>query len=102
MKKVTITQFKDNLSALLARAARGEEVIIFDRKRPFVRVVALFRGDESSNQNKSVDTRLAQLEADGAISRRKRNSLTSLLERPRASSSASVIQAAIEERDREL
>jgi antitoxin (DNA-binding transcriptional repressor) of toxin-antitoxin stability system len=102
MKKVTITQLKDNLSALLARAARGEEVIVFDRKKPYVRVVALYTNHEKPKGDEAEDTRLTQLEADGIVSRRKRNSLQGLLKGARPSSKASLVEALLEERDRDL
>lgn len=103
MKKVTITQLKDNLSALLARAAQGEEIIIFDRKKPLVRLIALFQYAESDGaKDQQTAERLSKLEADGLVSRRKQNSLGKLLQRPRPRSKASIVDALIEERDREL
>ena len=103
MKKVTITEFKDNLSALLAKAARGEEIVICDRKKPYVRVVALFQDSGVGSAGVQEDnTRLLRLESDGLVSRRKRSSMHAVLRRERPRSRASVVDALIEERGREL
>lgn len=106
MKKVTITQLKDNLSALLAQAARGEEVLVFDRKKPYVRLVGLF-GDlverPTARQSKSdIEIHLTRLEAEGLLVRSRRRSLATVLKRKRPTARESVVTAVIEERDREL
>ena len=101
MKKVTITELKDNLSAILASASRGEEIVVFDRKKPYVKVVALFENSKSSSSELTLD-RVKQLEAEGLVSRRKLNSLKSLLSRKRPKSKASVVDALIHDRDRDL
>ena len=99
MKKVTITELKDNLSALLARAARGEEIIVFDRKKPYVRLVALFKyGSSVGDKTKE---RLQRLEVDGLVSRRQCDSIKSYIKRKRPRSAVSVVDALIEERDRD-
>ena len=57
MKKATITEAKNQLSALLARVRRGETVVILDRGRPIARIESIV-GTESDD----ADGRLARLE----------------------------------------
>ena len=64
MKRATISEAKNQLSALIRRVRRGEEVLILDRDVPVARlvpVVSMTRGDESRL--------LAELERRGVIRR---------------------------------
>jgi antitoxin (DNA-binding transcriptional repressor) of toxin-antitoxin stability system len=63
MKKATISQTKNSLSAYLELVKRGETILILDRDRPIARLVpveAARRGD---------DARLADLERLGVVRR---------------------------------
>jgi prevent-host-death family protein len=64
MKRATISEAKNQLSALIRRVRRGEEVLILDRDVPVARLVPIAkmtRGDE--------DHLLAELERRGVIRR---------------------------------
>jgi prevent-host-death family protein len=61
MKKATITEAKNQLSALIDRVQHGEEIVITDRGRPVARLVsALARAEDP-------DGRLARLERRGGL-----------------------------------
>jgi len=61
MKKASITEAKDNLSALIDSVKGGSPVLIVDRGRPVARLepVGAFRSDD--------DGRLASLVRDGVV-----------------------------------
>ena len=99
MKKVTITQLKDNLSALLAQAASGEDIVIFSRKRPYVRLSSLFSYAADGNHALvDVSDRLVRLETDNLVRRRRTNSLLSVIQRKRPQAQASVVEALLADR----
>jgi prevent-host-death family protein len=47
MQRASITEAKNNLSALIDRVRRGETVIICDRNRPVARLQPVEQGDSS-------------------------------------------------------
>src|SRR2546430_2086365 len=62
MKKATITEAKNQLSALIDRVRHGETIVITDRGRPVARLMsALTDADEDP------EGRLARLERRGGI-----------------------------------
>ena len=46
MKKASITEAKNNLSALIDRVKGGSSILIVDRGRPVARIVPIPQGDE--------------------------------------------------------
>ena len=95
MKKATITEAKNNLSALIDGLKSGSPVLIVDRGRPVARLESVI-GDLESAQ----DGRVARLARDGLLRpRRARPSqalFNSKLTRPKAGASA--VDALLEER----
>lgn len=95
MKKASITEAKNNLSALIDGLRSGSPVLISDRGRPVARLEPALRGDEGADAG-----RLARLVRDGVL-RPPRGGMhpPSLAERPpRAKTGASIVDALIAER----
>ncbi len=63
MKRATISQTKNQLSALIQYVRRGGEVLILDRDRPVARLVPI------QSASTSDDERLLELERRGVIRR---------------------------------
>lgn len=61
MKKATITEAKNQLSALIDRVRHGETIVITDRGRPVARLVSALTGSEDP------EGRLARLERRGGL-----------------------------------
>ena len=94
MKKASITEAKNGLSALIDRVKAGESVLIMDRGRPVARLEPVGSGAEPD------DTRRARLIRDGII-RPARAPLPSSIwteEPPRANDGSSAVAALLEER----
>src|SRR5262245_53603866 len=62
MKKATITEAKNQLSALIDRVRHGETIVITDRGRPVARLVSALTGG-----SEDVEGRLARLERRGGL-----------------------------------
>jgi prevent-host-death family protein len=62
MKKASITEAKNNLSALIDRVKGGSPVLIVDRGRPVARLEPVTIGSESDHEG-----RLARLIREGAV-----------------------------------
>jgi prevent-host-death family protein len=62
MKKATITEAKNQLSALVDRVRHGETIVITDRGRPVARLVSAL-----SDAVEDPEGRLARLERRGGI-----------------------------------
>jgi prevent-host-death family protein len=62
MKKATITEVKNNLSALIDRVKHGEAIVITDRGRPVARLVSALAGAAEDPEG-----RLARLERRGGL-----------------------------------
>ena len=77
---VGIRNLKANLSEYIARAARGEDVIVTDRNRPVVRMVAY--GQESA-VDRGID--------EGWIEAPRRAKLTQVERRPSSRSTVEVL-----------
>jgi prevent-host-death family protein len=88
MKRATITETKNQLSALLERVRRGETVVILDRGRPVARLESIV-GTGADD----ADGRLARLEKGAAVRRAKaaisKDFLTKRPPRPKRGSAAS-------------
>ena len=95
MKKVSITQAKNRLSALIDGLKGGSPVLIVDRGRPVARLEAVITGGRSKAQG-----RLARLARDGTVrpglGALPRSFFTERL--PRLKGGASVVAALLEER----
>lgn len=94
MKKASITEAKNNLSALIDQVKGGSPVLIVDRGRPVARLEpAVGPGADS-------DSRLARLVRDGVV-RPARHAVPKALlaaRPPRARQGASALRALLEER----
>jgi prevent-host-death family protein len=95
MKKASITEAKNNLSALINGLRGGSPVLIVDRGRPVARlepVVACSEGED--------DGRLSRLLRDGIVRPRRAMPPQELFSSPppRANAGASVVAALIAER----
>ena len=62
MKKATITEAKNQLSALIDRVQHGETIVITDRGRPVARLVSALTGAADDPEG-----RLARLERRGGL-----------------------------------
>jgi prevent-host-death family protein len=93
MKTATITETKNQLSALLDRVRRGETILILDRGRPVARLASIVGAAEDDAEG-----RLARLEREAAVRRAAAPAPRALLARrppcPRAGASASRALAA--------
>jgi prevent-host-death family protein len=95
MKKASITEAKNHLSALIDGLKGGSSVLIVDRGRPVARLEPVTMGCESEN-----DGRMSRLIREGIV-RPGRAPLSQALfadRPPRAKRGASAVRALIEER----
>ena len=96
MKTATISETKNNLSALLDRVRAGETVLILDRETPVARLEPVRTGEDAGQEG-----RLGKLEREGKIRRGtgvpSPAILRSLPIRP--SSGADLLKALLEERE---
>jgi prevent-host-death family protein len=95
MKKASITEAKNNLSALIDSLKSGSAVLIVDRGRPVARLEPVAAGREGADGG-----RLSRLVRDGVVRTRRKAPPRALFEKspPRAASGASAVDALIEER----
>ena len=95
MKKASITEAKNNLSARIDGLKGGSPVLIVDRGRPVARLEPVTSGPRLED-----DGRLARLVRDGTV-RRARTAIPKALlssEPPRPKSGASGVRALLEDR----
>src|SRR5215831_16770568 len=95
MKKASITEAKNNLSALIDGLKGGSPVLIVDRGRPVARLEPL-GGDDEGEQG----GRLSRLVRDGLVRLRRDTPPRTLFNTrpPRVKTGASAVDALIEER----
>jgi len=95
MKKASITETKNNLSALIDGLKGGSSVLIVDRGRPVARLEAV-TGSREGDQ----DERLSRLLRDGLVRARRRKPPGALFsaQPPRVASGVSAVEALIEDR----
>ncbi len=95
MKKASITEAKNNLSALIDGLKGGSPVLIVDRGRPVARLEPVTTGRESEP-----DGRLSRLVRDGIVRPGRAPFSRALFadQPPRTKGSASALAALIEER----
>jgi prevent-host-death family protein len=95
MKKASITEAKNNLSALIDGLKGGSPVLIVDRGRPVARLEPVTTGLEAEH-----DGRLLRLVRDGIVRPRRTAPPRTLFSQqpPRAKAGASAVKALLEER----
>ena len=95
MKKASITEAKNNLSALIDGLKSGSPVLIVDRGRPVARLEPVAADDEGGQ-----DGRLSRLLRDGIVRPRRGGAPVALFgsQPPHARAGASAVDALIEER----
>ena len=95
MKKVSVTEAKNNLSALIDSLRGGSPVLIVDRGRPVARLEPVIDRRQTGQ-----DGRLSRLMRDGLVRPRCAVPSRALFtdQPPRISGGASAIEALIEER----
>lgn len=93
MKRVaSVTSLKASLSAFLARVKTGEEILVTERGKPIARVVP-YRAAHGTDDD------LARLVREGVLRAGDGTSTKAfLVNRPRACSRSSIVQALLEER----
>ncbi len=96
MKKASITQTKNQLSALLDRVRHGETVLIMDRGRPVARLEPALQEGEGNEAGC-----LARLERAGILRRAISSAQSRLLLEPppKPKKGASILQALLAERE---
>ena len=95
MKKASITEAKNNLSALIDGLKGGSPVLIVDRGRPVARLEPVTTGLEAEH-----DGKLLRLVRDGIVRPRRAAPSRTLFSQPppRAKAGASAVKALLEER----
>ena len=94
MKKATLTETKNNLSALVDQVQHGETILILDRGRPVARLESVLgTGDDPEG-------RLARLERQGLLRRASAALPREVLmaKAPRPTGGASALEALLDER----
>lgn len=91
MKKATITEAKNQLSALIDRVRHGETIVITDRGRPVARLMSALTGAAEDP-----DGRLARLERRGGL--RLASSPPPRLKKLTGKKESGVLKALMEER----
>lgn len=94
MKRATLTETKNNLSALVDQVQHGETILILDRGRPVARLESVV-GEEDDPEG-----RLARLERQGVLRRATAPIPRDLLRTkgPKPSEGGSVLEALLAER----
>ena len=94
MKRATLTETKNNLSALVDRVRHGDTILILDRGRPVARLESVLAATSTS------EGRLARLERQGIVRRATSESPRALLSKrpPRPTRDSSALQELLEER----
>jgi prevent-host-death family protein len=94
MKKASISEAKNNFSALIDRVKGGSSVLIVDRGRPVARLEPVHRMDAED------DDRLARLVRAGVVRPARGAAPKALIaaKPPRAKNNASAVRALLDER----
>jgi len=95
MKRASITETKNQLSALIDAVRHGETVLILDRNRPVARLESVVSAGE-----KGAEGRLERLERSGILRRAKQEPGKDFLSGrpPKPSKGASILDALLAER----
>jgi prevent-host-death family protein len=96
MKRATLTDTKNNLSALVDQVQHGETILILDRGRPVARLESVLRDGDGDDP----EGRLARLERQGLLRRASAPLPREILmaRPPRPSEGASALDALLAER----
>lgn len=94
MKKASITEAKNNLSALIDKVKTGSPVLIVDRGRPVARL------EPVSGLSSGDDSRLARLVRDGVVRPARRQLAKAVIATrpPRLRKGASAVRALLDDR----
>jgi prevent-host-death family protein len=92
MKRASISEVKNHLSAYVDLVRNGETVLLTDRNRPVARIVPLELG------NVADEARLAELERSGVLRRAMKPPLKVLPTPVKLPAGVSVLEALLEER----
>ena len=94
MKTATLTETKNNLSALIDRVRNGESILVLDRGRPVARIVPV------QSEMEETSGRLSRLTRQGVVREALGPPSRELLEgsRPRTREGRSIVGVLIEER----
>jgi prevent-host-death family protein len=90
MKKASISELKNQLSAYLQRVRAGQTVIVYDRNRPIARIDRIADEDD--------DDRIVQLQRAGIITPPSEPLALDLIRTPLPRAEHSVVEALLEER----
>jgi len=95
MKRASITETKNRLSALIDAVRHGETVLILDRNRPVARLESVVTVDE-----RDAEGRLARLERSGLLKHGRRRLSKSFLSTrpPKPRKGACILDALLAER----
>lgn len=93
MKKASITETKNNLSALIDGLRGGSPVLIVDRGRPVARLEPV-----AGREERGQDGRLSRLIRDGVARPRRTGPPTALFSAPPPRVNASAVESLISER----
>jgi prevent-host-death family protein len=95
MKTATLTETKNQLSALIDQVRHGETILILDRGRAVARLTSVLAEESSAPEG-----RVERLERQGILRRAQAPKSPDLFTRPRlrAHEGASVLEALLEER----
>jgi len=95
MKRVSITEAKNNLSALIDSLKGGSPVLIVDRGRPVARLETVTGAQAGEH-----DARLARLLREGLVRPRRKAPARAIFssQPPRADPPASILDVLVEER----
>ncbi len=95
MKTATLTETKNNLSALIDQVRHGETILVLDRGRPVARL------ESAVTEATEADGRLARLERQGVIRRAAASTPRELLSQspPSPATGASILAALLSERE---
>ncbi len=95
MKKASLTETKNRLSALIDEVREGETILVLDRGRPVARIESVVGREPGS------PGRLERLERKGLVKRAPGSAAVDVLSTPppHAKRGASVLEALLAERD---
>jgi prevent-host-death family protein len=95
MKRASVTEAKNHLSALLDRVKSGEEVTLLERGKPVARMVPVGAGGQAAD----VEPWLADLDRRGLLARGVgRRAASATFPRLRLQRDAGLVEAVLEER----
>jgi prevent-host-death family protein len=95
MKTATLTETKNNLSALIDKVRHGETIVVLDRGRPVARI------ESAVSESASAEDRLSRLERQGVVRRGSAVAAGEILSQapPKPKAGASALEALLEERE---